>query len=66
MMDDDQRRLRLFKELYLEDGDLHCDGQGRTRKFRWRNVGALVCCKRRKKILQRNTVKDKYLYCRKR
>ena len=39
MLDDDDRQLRLMKEMYLEDGDLHSEGGGRMRKFRWRNIG---------------------------
>ncbi|KAL1777364.1 claspin isoform X1 [Sigmodon hispidus] len=38
MLDDDKRRLRLYQERYLADGDLHSDGPGRTRKFRWKNI----------------------------
>uniref|UniRef100_A0A3Q3X731 Uncharacterized protein n=1 Tax=Mola mola TaxID=94237 RepID=A0A3Q3X731_MOLML len=37
-MDDDKRRLRLYQERYLADGDLHSDGPGRARRFRWRNI----------------------------
>ncbi|XP_006817049.1 claspin-like [Saccoglossus kowalevskii] len=36
--DDDARKLRLYKEMYLQDGDLWSDGKGRTRRFRWNNV----------------------------
>ncbi|XP_053311925.1 claspin [Spea bombifrons] len=35
-MDEDKRRLRLYQERYLADGDLHSDGPGRTRKYRWK------------------------------
>ena len=42
MLDDDKRQLRLYQERYLADGDLHSDGPGRTRKFRWKNIGILV------------------------
>ncbi|XP_076719086.1 claspin isoform X5 [Callospermophilus lateralis] len=38
MLDDDKRKLRLYQERYLADGDLHSDGPGRTRKFRWKNI----------------------------
>ncbi|XP_064028869.1 claspin isoform X3 [Pogoniulus pusillus] len=38
MLDDDKRQLRLYQERYLIDGDLHSDGPGRTRKFRWKNI----------------------------
>ncbi|XP_031234528.1 claspin isoform X2 [Mastomys coucha] len=38
MLDDDKRRLRLYQERYLADGDLHTDGPGRTRKFRWKHI----------------------------
>ncbi|XP_045440812.1 claspin isoform X2 [Pipistrellus kuhlii] len=38
MLDDDKRQLRLYQERYLADGDLHSDGPGRTRKFRWKNI----------------------------
>ncbi|XP_033647985.1 claspin-like [Asterias rubens] len=38
MEDDDARQLRLYKEMYLPDGDLYSDNKGRTRQFRWRNL----------------------------
>ncbi|XP_007902412.2 claspin [Callorhinchus milii] len=38
VLDDDKRQLRLFKERYLADGDLHTDGPGRTRRFRWKTI----------------------------
>lgn len=37
-MDDDKRRLRIYQERYLADGDLHSDGPGRARRFRWKNI----------------------------
>ncbi|XP_075051577.1 claspin isoform X2 [Mixophyes fleayi] len=36
-MDEDKRQLRLYQERYLAHGDLHSDGPGRLRKFRWKN-----------------------------
>lgn len=30
--------VRLFQELFLEDGDLHSEGGGRQRQFRWKNA----------------------------
>lgn len=42
MLDDDKQQLRLYQERYLADGDLHSDGPGRMRKFRWKNIGILV------------------------
>ncbi|XP_070576790.1 claspin-like [Ptychodera flava] len=38
MEDEDARRLRLYQEMYLQDGDLWTDGKGRTRRFRWNNM----------------------------
>jgi hypothetical protein len=38
LLDQDQRDVRLFQELFLEDGDLHSDGGGRQRQFRWKNA----------------------------
>uniref|UniRef100_A0A8C3T8F8 Claspin n=1 Tax=Chelydra serpentina TaxID=8475 RepID=A0A8C3T8F8_CHESE len=38
MLDDDKRQLRLYQERYLADGDLHSDGPGRMRKFKWKNI----------------------------
>ncbi|KFW05198.1 Claspin, partial [Fulmarus glacialis] len=38
MLDDDKRQLRLYQERYLVDGDLHSDGPGRMRRFRWKNI----------------------------
>ncbi|KAM9839022.1 claspin [Aulostomus maculatus] len=40
VLDDDKRRLRLYQERYLADGDLHSDGPGRARHFRWKNIDA--------------------------
>lgn len=44
MLDDDKRQLRLYQERYLIDGDLHSDGPGRMRRFRWKNIGAFLIC----------------------
>uniref|UniRef100_W5KSQ4 Claspin n=1 Tax=Astyanax mexicanus TaxID=7994 RepID=W5KSQ4_ASTMX len=38
IMDDDKRKLRLYQERYLADGDLHSEGPGRERRFRWKNI----------------------------
>uniref|UniRef100_A0A8B9CXA6 Claspin n=1 Tax=Anser brachyrhynchus TaxID=132585 RepID=A0A8B9CXA6_9AVES len=38
VLDDDKRQLRMYQERYLIDGDLHSDGPGRMRKFRWKNI----------------------------
>uniref|UniRef100_A0A286XJU2 Claspin n=1 Tax=Cavia porcellus TaxID=10141 RepID=A0A286XJU2_CAVPO len=38
MLDDDKRQLRLYQERYLANGDLHSDGPGQMRKFRWKNI----------------------------
>ncbi|KAK1880709.1 Claspin [Dissostichus eleginoides] len=38
IMDDDKRQLRIYQERYLADGDLHSDGPGRARQFRWKNM----------------------------
>lgn len=50
MLDDDKRQLRLYQERYLADGDLHSDGPGRMRKFRWKNIGILVVAFRSKQL----------------
>jgi hypothetical protein len=42
MLDEDKRKVRLLKELLFEDGDLHSDGAGRERKFKWRNIGTKI------------------------
>lgn len=39
LLDEDKRELKIYQELLLEDGDLHSDGAGRQRQFRWRNSG---------------------------
>ena len=39
LIDSDKRELMLLQEMYLPDGDLHSDGGGRFRRFRWKNVG---------------------------
>ncbi|XP_023245505.1 claspin-like isoform X2 [Copidosoma floridanum] len=41
VLDDDQREVRMLQELLFDDGDLHSEGAGRERKFRWRNVDSL-------------------------
>ncbi|KAG7203183.1 hypothetical protein KM043_010292 [Ampulex compressa] len=41
ILDEDQRDVRMLKELLFEDGDLHVDGTGRERKFKWRNIDRL-------------------------
>ncbi|KAK7504156.1 hypothetical protein BaRGS_00004460 [Batillaria attramentaria] len=38
LMDDDDRDLMRFKEMYLPDGDLHSEGSGRLRRFHWKNM----------------------------
>ncbi|XP_046402109.1 claspin [Ischnura elegans] len=38
VLDEDKREVRLLQEIFLEDGELHADGLGRERKFRWKNV----------------------------
>ena len=43
ILDDDKRKLRLYQERYLADGDLHSDGPGRERRFRWKNMGEYKC-----------------------
>ena len=39
VLDDDQREVRMLQELLFDDGDLHTDGSGRERKFKWKNLG---------------------------
>lgn len=39
VLDEDNRQVRLLKELLFEDGDLHADGNGRERRFKWKNIG---------------------------
>ncbi|XP_028049876.1 claspin isoform X2 [Monomorium pharaonis] len=41
ILDEDKREVRFLKELLFEDGDLHTDGTGRERKFKWRNIDKL-------------------------
>ncbi|XP_044584460.1 claspin-like [Cotesia glomerata] len=38
LLDDDQRDVRMLQELLFEDGDLHTDGSGRERRFKWKNI----------------------------
>ena len=38
LLDENVREVRLLQEMYLPDGDL-TGGRGRTRRFRWKNVG---------------------------
>lgn len=39
VIDEDKRELIRFQEMYLPDGDLHSEGQGRIRRFKWSNIG---------------------------
>ncbi|KAK7103502.1 claspin-like [Littorina saxatilis] len=39
MLDDDDRQLMRYKEMYLPDGDLHSEGAGRQRRFHWKSMG---------------------------
>ena len=39
LIDEDKRELMRFQEVYLPDGDLHTEGAGRMRRFRWNNNG---------------------------
>lgn len=41
VMDEDQRDVKMLQELLFDDGDLHSEGAGRERKFKWKNVGEL-------------------------
>ncbi|KAK6181569.1 hypothetical protein SNE40_009396 [Patella caerulea] len=38
VIDEDKRELMRFQEMYLPDGDLHTEGAGRMRRFRWSNM----------------------------
>ncbi|KAL4238153.1 hypothetical protein ACF0H5_002864 [Mactra antiquata] len=38
LIDEDKRELLRYQEMYLQDGDLHNDGTGRMRRFRWSNI----------------------------
>ncbi|KAJ4448178.1 hypothetical protein ANN_10191 [Periplaneta americana] len=38
LLDEDRREVRMLQELLLEDGELHSEGGGRERKFRWKNI----------------------------
>lgn len=39
VLDEDQRDVRMLQEILFDDGDLHSEGGGRQRKFRWKNIG---------------------------
>lgn len=41
VLDDDQREVRLLQDMLFEDGDLHSEGAGRERKFKWKNIDSL-------------------------
>ncbi|XP_064483642.1 claspin-like isoform X2 [Ornithodoros turicata] len=40
LLDQDKRELKIYQEMLLEDGDLHSEGGGRQRKFRWKSADA--------------------------
>ncbi|KAL8618350.1 hypothetical protein ACOMHN_047422 [Nucella lapillus] len=39
MLDDDDRQLMRYKEMYLPDGDMYSEGGGRQRRFHWKDLG---------------------------
>lgn len=39
MLVEDKKEVRLLQEMLFEDGDLHSDGGGRKRVFRWSKNG---------------------------
>ncbi|ODM95981.1 Claspin [Orchesella cincta] len=41
LLDDDDRRIRFLQEKYLENGDLHLDGEDRERRFKWKNMNVI-------------------------
>ncbi|KAK2574973.1 hypothetical protein KPH14_008736 [Odynerus spinipes] len=41
VLDQDQREVRMLQELLFEDGDLHTEGSGRQRRFKWKNIDKL-------------------------
>ncbi|XP_012272357.1 claspin [Orussus abietinus] len=42
VLDEDQRDVRLLKELLFEDGELFSEGGGRERKFKWKNIDKIL------------------------
>ena len=40
-LDDGRRDIARLQEMLLPDGDLTAEGQGRMRRFRWRNIGKI-------------------------
>lgn len=42
MIDEDDHDIKLLQEQFLQDGDLHSDGFGRMRRFRWQSTGELA------------------------
>ena len=39
-MDEDKRQIRMFKEMYLADGEMHSK-EARRKQFRWKNVDGI-------------------------
>jgi hypothetical protein len=37
-LDEDKKQMRLFKEMYLADGDMHGNKASRKKQFRWKNL----------------------------
>lgn len=42
VLDEDQRDVRMLQEILFDDGDLHSEGGGRERKFKWKNIGKIL------------------------
>ena len=38
-INEDKRKVRMLKERYLKDGELHQDKGFRKKQFRWKNLG---------------------------
>ena len=44
-MDKDKKELRLFKEMYLADGEMHGeDKNSRRKQFKWKHLNGLFVC----------------------
>jgi hypothetical protein len=41
-IDQDKRKLRVLKEMYLEDGEFHQEKDFRKKQFRWKNYNGML------------------------
>lgn len=50
-MDKDKRELRMFKEMYLADGELHQEKGHRKKNFRWKYLNGMFSFTKKQELI---------------